>query len=126
MRRLFPLQLNALGALLVTEKALRRAVASPAHCHPMMMATCSGDTQFFNVALNGALLPGQLMDAQRARRIQRTRLKNALRLPSSLGEAKRRCQGGYAGTWTDGRIVRCWLPARLRGLPASAKRRTST
>src|ERR1035437_789331 len=73
-RRGLSYKLHGVGALLVAEEALQRAAPGPAaiavHDDGHMLGQAFG----LQRRVNGALFRGQFVDAQRARRIQRTRL----------------------------------------------------
>ena len=70
-------QLHAVGALLVAQEALERAVAGPAAIAVHDDGHMLGQALGLERLIDSALLGGQLIDAQRAGRIQRTRLNNA-------------------------------------------------
>ena len=72
----FSHQLHALGALLVAEEPLERAAAGPAAVAVHDDGHMLGQALGLQRRIDGALLSGQFMDAQRARWIQRNRLYN--------------------------------------------------
>ena len=64
-------QLHAFGALLVAQEALERALAGPAAIAVHDDGDMLGQALGLEGRIDGALLGGELIDAQRARRIQR-------------------------------------------------------
>ena len=67
-------ELDALGALLMAEEAFQRAMAGPTAVPVHDDGHVFGEPIGFQRRIGRALFRGQLMNAQRARRIQRTRL----------------------------------------------------
>ena len=90
-------QLHAFGTLLVAEEALQRAMAGPAAVAVHDDGHVLRQTLRLERRVHSTLLCGQLLDAQRGRRIQRTRLDAAL-------AALRPAPHGYRGTGTEHRM----------------------
>src|ERR1035438_6746564 len=98
-------QLHALGALLVAEEALERALASPASIAVHDDGHVLGQALGLQRRIDSAFFISQFMDAQRACRIQKSRLYITFAASKAGAQGASKIDAGRARACSESRVV---------------------